>query len=158
MSEILGTLFKYLVGLLAVVAIVLITNNVMASNKTQNAISDVTQLATAAQSLYNGSPAFTTLTDSVAIDSHIAPADMISGTGLVNPWGGTVTVAVDANPSQFDITETLVPNAACVQFASTLTSLQTLKINGTAQTLPLDPGTAATTCTASNTMTLTFGH
>jgi hypothetical protein len=158
MSEILGTLFKYLLSLLGVAGVTLILYNVFAANKTQGAISDITQLQTGAQSLYNAQSSFTSLNNAVAIASKIAPTDMITGTALVNPWGGVVTVAVDTNPAEFDITETLVPNDACTQLASNLTSLLALKINGTAQTLPLDPGTAATTCTASNTMTFIYGH
>ncbi len=160
MSEILGTLFKYLVALLGVAAVVMVLYQVFGANKTQNAISDLTLLQTNVQSLYNGQNTFTTITNTVAIDGKLAPASMISGTSLVNPWGGTVTINVNAgNSSQFDITETAIPQDACAKLINSLTSVVGLKVNGTAQTLPLDAGTAVSACNAAaNTLILTFAH
>lgn len=159
MKEILGTIFSYLLGLLGVVAVVGFVYTAFGSNKIQTAITDLTQLATNAQALYASQSSFTTLTNTVAINGALAPTDMISSSSLTNPWGGTVTVAVDSSASQFTITETLVPVAACAKFVSSLPSIVGLKINGTAQPLPMDAGTAVTNCaTATNTMIFTFGH
>lgn len=160
MSEILGVLFKYLVALLGVSAVVMVAYQVFGVNKTQTAISDLTTLQVSAQALYAGQSSFTTLTNTVAIAAKLAPSGMISGTALTNPWGGTVTLAVNgANSSRFDITETLVPTEACAKMASNLTNMVILSINGANQTLPIDAGTAATACNAaSNTMIFTFSH
>lgn len=159
MSEILGTLFKYLVALLGVAAVVLILYQVFGSNKTQTALSDVTLLQTNTQSLYNAQSTFTSVTDAVAIAGKLAPSGMISGTALVNPWGGAVTIAVNANASQFDITEASVPSDACAKMIVGLSSVVALKVNGAAQTLPLDAGLATAACNATaNTLIFTFAH
>lgn len=159
MSEILGTLFKYLVSLLGVAAVVLILYQVFGSNKTQNAISDITQLQANSQALYNTQNNFTSLTNTIAVSGKLAPSGMISGTALVNPWGGAVTVNVNAtNAAQFDITEAGVPVDACAKMISGLATAVGLKVNGTAQTLPVDAGAAVTACNAaSNTTIFTFG-
>lgn len=160
MSEILGTLFKYLVSLLGVAAVVLILYQVFGANKTQNAISDVTLLQTNVQALYNAQNTFTTLTTAVAIGAKLAPPSMIAGAALTNPWGGTVGINVNAGSAvQFDITEPAVPADACPKMISALGTVVGLKINTVAQTLPIDAGTAATACNlASNTLVLTFAH
>lgn len=159
MSEILGALFKYLVAMLGVAAVVMILYQVFGSNKTQNAISDLTLLQANTQALYNGQSSFTSLTNAVAIAGKLAPTGMISGAALVNPWGGAVTVAVNAAPTQFDITETLVPADACAKIIVGLSSLVGLKVNGAAQVLPLDAGTTTTACNAvTNTLIFTFAH
>lgn len=160
MSEILGTLFKYLVALLGVAAVVLILYQVFGSNKTQTAIADITLLQTNTQALYNAQSTFTTLTSAVAISGKIAPSNMISGATLVNPWGGTVLINVDAgNASQFEITEPAVPADSCAKMIVGLSTAVAVKVNGTAQTLPLDAGTAVTACNvAANTLVFTFAH
>lgn len=166
MSEILGTLFKYLVSLLGVAAVVLVLYQVFGANKTQNAIADITLLQTNTQGLYNGQNSFngaTPLSNAVAIAGKLAPSDMIPGAAgvLSNPWGGTVTIAPNANPALFDITEnTLVPADACAKMAVSVGSVVSLKIGaGAVLTPPLDAGSVAIACnTASNPMVFTFGH
>ena len=160
MSEILGTLFKYLVSLLGVAAVVLVVYQVFGSNKTQNAISGLTQLQTNTQALYNTQSAFTTITNTIAINGKLAPSDMISGTSLLNPWGGAVTINVNGTlASQFDITEAGVPADACAKMIVGMPNTVALKVNTVAQTLPLDPGAAVTACNAAaNTMIFTFAH
>lgn len=164
MSEILGALFKYLVALLGVGAVVVILYQVFSTNKTQNAISDLTQLQANSQALYNGQNTFTTLTNTVAVSGKLATASMIAGSSnLQNPWGGVVTINVNSgNASQFDITETAVPQDACAKMLVGLPTVVALKVNGTSQTLPLDAGTAVVACsvatTAGNTLIYTFAH
>lgn len=159
MSEILGTLFKYLLSLLGVAAVVVILYQVFGANKIQDATSELTTLQANAQALYNGQSTFTTLTNTVAINGKLAPTSMISGTSLVTPWGGTITIAVNATASQFDITEVGIPPDACAKMIVGLASLVALKVNTIAQTLPLDAGTAVTACNAAaNTMIFTFTH
>jgi hypothetical protein len=159
-SEILGALFKYLVALLGVVAVVAILYSVFGSNKTQNAISDMTQMQTNIQGLYNNQSNFTSLTNTVAINGKLAPDTMISGTSLVNPWGGTVTVAVNSgNAARFDVTHTQVPRDACAKMITGLPAIVGLSVNATAATLPLDAGAAVTACNAAtNTLVFTFAR
>jgi hypothetical protein len=161
MSEILGALFKYVAMVLGVGAVMMVLYNAFGQNKVGSAISDLTQLEGNIQSLYTGSTPFTTLTTAVAVSGKLAPASMISGTNLSNPWGGSPTVAVNAgNSAQYDVTEPNVPPDACAKFIGAFSSAVVgLKVNGTAQTLPLDPGNAVTACNlTANTMIFTFGH
>lgn len=160
MSEILGTLFKYLVSLLGVAAVVLILYQVFGANKTQNAISDLTLLQTNTQALYSAQNSFTSLTTAVAIAGKLAPVSMISGTTLINPWGGTALVNVNATlATQFDVTEPAVPADSCAKMAVGLSNTVGLKINSVAQTLPLEAGAAVTACNATaNTLIFTFAR
>lgn len=161
MSEILGALFKYLVALLGVGAVVLVLYQVFGTNKTQNAISDLTQLQSNAQALYNAQNTFTTLTNTVAVSGKLATTSMIAGTtALQNPWGGAVTINVNSsNSAQFDITEAAVPQDACAKMVSGLSTVVALKVNTVSQTLPLDAGTAVVACNViSNTIIYTFAH
>jgi type II secretory pathway pseudopilin PulG len=160
MSEILGTLFKYLVSLLGVAAVVVILYQVFGANKTSNAISDITLLQTNAQALYSAQNSFTSLTTAVAIAGKLAPTGMISGTSLVNPWGGTVALNVNAgNATQFDITEPGVPADACAKMIVGLSTAVALTVNAVAQKLPLDAGAAVTACNvAANTLVFTFAR
>lgn len=164
MSEILGTLFKYLVSLLGVAAVVLILYQVFGSNKTQNAISDITLLQTNTQALYNAQSTFTGITNTVAVSGKLAPAGMMNGTAstLLNPWGGATTIAVNGTATKFDITSVGVPQEACAKMAVSIGSVVTLAVNTVDVTMPVDAGNAVAKCNvataAGNTMLFTFSH
>jgi len=72
MSEILGTLFKYLVAILGVAAVVLILNKTFGANKVQNTIAQVTQTTANIQALYNAQNNFTSLNNAVVIAGKLA--------------------------------------------------------------------------------------
>lgn len=161
MSEILGTLFKYLLALLAVSAVVLVLYESLSSDKVSTAAADVTTLQSNVAQLYGGSPSYGSLSDTVLINASAAPTSMVSGTGtkatLVDPWAGAVTVAEDATTtSDFDITLAAVPQGACTKLASAVASYSSLTVNGTAETAPVDPGTIAGLCTAGDANTVVF--
>lgn len=160
MSEILGALFKNLAALIGVAAVALILYSVFGSSKTSNAINDLNQLQTNAQALYSTQTTFTTLTNTIAVNGGLAPTRMVSGTSLVNPWSGAITVAVNAgDATRFDVTQAGVPNDSCSKMATNTPSIVGLKINGATQTLPIDAGTAVAACNASpNTLVFTFSH
>lgn len=161
MNEILGTLFANLARLLGIAAVVGILYVVFASNKTTDAITDTTQLQTNVQGLYSGQATFTSLTNAVAIAGKLAPKNMISGSNLVNPWGGAVTVRVNTtNAGRFDVVHAAsIPQDACPKLVQSQSSAVGVSINGTAQTLPLDVGTATGACNvAENAVTFTFAH
>ena len=159
MSEILGTLFKYLLSLLGVGAAVAALYQGFGSNKTQTFVSDITLLQSNVTSLYQGAAGgFVTLTNAVAISGKLAPTDMISGAALTTPWGGTATLAGTA--TQYTITSTQVPNDACAKAASSFPTALAIGVGAagaTAVALPADPGTVAGQCAATNTMIFTFG-
>ncbi len=161
MSEILGAMFKGLLALLGVGAVVAILYQAFGTNKTQAAMTNTTQLHANAQTLYHTVSTFDSLTNEVAINGKLAPSDMISGTELVNPWGGTVTIGVNAgSKSEFDIVHSAsIPSDSCAKMTGGLGTAIRITINGTSYDPPVDPGTAATACKAkANAMTFTFGH
>ncbi len=162
MGEIFGTLFGKIIALLGLVVVVGVLYLAFASDKTTKATSDITLLSTNAQSLYNAQSTFTSLTNTVAVSGKLAPTNMITGAAtLTNPWGGVVTINVNAgNSSQFDITETLIPADACSKMLTTLSNLVALKVNAAAVALPIDAGAATVACNSplSNTLILTFTH
>jgi hypothetical protein len=165
MSEILGTLFKYLVAILGVAAVVLILNKTFGANKVQNTIAQVTQTTANIQTLYNAQNNFTSLTNTVVIAGKLAPADMVSGTNLVNPWNGAVAFAVDANAAQYTMTQNGVPNDACAKLATGIPGAISVQINGgtvqNSATNPLDAGAATTACNSNadtNTLVFVFGR
>ncbi|MFT3960953.1 type 4 pilus major pilin [Propionivibrio sp.] len=163
MSEILGAIFKAIVALLSLGAVVGIGVTASNGNKNANAVAELSQLVFNVQASYP-SGAFTSLTNTVATagdkGSRMAPEGMISGTSLVNPWGGAVTVNVNAgNAARFDVTTASVSASGCQKLATNMGTALALSINGTAQTLPMDAGTATTACQNSpNSMAFTFGH
>lgn len=160
MDNILGLLFSKLGMLLGLIAVMGVSYAFFQSNKTSTAISDLAQTSEGIQTLYGGNQ-FTSLSNTVVTNAKLPPADMTTGAGvLVNPWNGTVTASVDpANASQFQVTETNVPADGCAKLAQSL-SYAAITVNGTAITLPADPGQVTTACSASNpaTMMLVFGH
>lgn len=162
MSEILGALFKYVIQLIGVAAVVGVLYLAFGSSKNTDAISDMHSLATNTQSLYYGQQVFT-VTNAVAITAKLAPSRMINPTktALVNQWGGAITIRANAtDPSKFDIQTTKVPNDGCAQMAANTPSLVGLSVNGQAQTLPVDAGAVAGVCSVSdnNTLIATFSH
>jgi type II secretory pathway pseudopilin PulG len=160
MSEILGTMFKYLVQLLGVAAVVGILYSVFASNKTGDAVSDTTQLQTNIQALYSGQPSFSSLNNTVAITGKLAPKNMISGTTLVNPWSGAVTVGPNSNTARFDVSHAAsIPKESCAKLIQSQSSAVVLTVNGTAVNLPVDAGTAVANCNVdANAVVFTYAH
>lgn len=158
MSEILGTLFKYLMALLGVAVVVGILFVAQHKNKATTEAGNLTQLATNVSSTYSGQATFTGL--STAVCANLAPPGMSPpGTStLVNQWGQAVTCAVDANAAQFDVVENGVASDGCADLVNHMKSYVSLTLNGTTYTTatPLDAGTATTACNAAATQTITF--
>lgn len=154
MSEIVGTMFKTMMVLLGLGAVVAVFWNVMGMDKTSRALSAQTELTANVIDLYSAQSNFTTLTNTVMINAKKVPDSLLSGSAIKNPWGGDVTLAVNSgNAGRFDITQTLVPSDACVKMATSNSRIIALTINGSSQSIPVDAGNAATAC-ASTTNTL----
>jgi hypothetical protein len=160
MSEILGTLFKYLMMLLGVAAVVFILYEVLGSNKTSNAVSQTTQMVSSIQALYAGQNNFSSLNNVISSNpATVVPSAMLGGGNpITDPWGGAVTVQTDANPSMFDVILRQVPNKACSSLAASMGSFESLTINGTSLTPPVDAGAADAACNATtNSLTFVYG-
>ncbi len=160
MSEILGTLFKYLMMLLGVAAVVFILYETLGSNKTSNAVSQTTQMVSNIQALYAGQNNFSSLNNVISSNpATVVPSAMLGGANpITDPWGGAVTVQTDANTSEFDVILSQVPNKACSSLASSMGSFESLTINGTQLTPPVDAGAADAACNATaNSLTFVYG-
>lgn len=159
MRNIMGDLFSALIFLLGLIGLFALYNNVTSSNKSNQAFTDLSTMVGATQALYASHPSFASISATAVINSRSAPATMVSGAALINPWGGNVTVAPAANTSFFTVTEPSVPNDACVKMATSLSNLGALSINGTSVTLPADPSVVSGVCTGdANSLVFTFGH
>lgn len=160
MRDLIGGLFAALVTIIGIVALIALYNNVTSSNKSSQALTDLTSMVGSVQATYISHPSYTNLSSTVVINGKLAPATMISGTTLINPWGGVVTVAANAaNSSFFDVTEPSVPNDACAKMATAISNLGALTIGGTSVTLPADPSVVTSSCTGNaNSLVFTFGH
>ena len=168
MSEILGTLFKYLLALLAITAVVAVLYEALSSNKVSTAVTDLTTLQTNVSQLYAGSNTATlssTATDITAnlANSSSAPSSMVSNGTLVNPWGGAVKVTVagatSTVPPEGTIEFDSVPNGACAKMVSSLwPSMTTVSINSTSATTVTAAIQAcgASTTGSSNNIIFTF--
>jgi len=163
MDGILGRVMQIAVGLLLIVGVVVAAQNMFSSSKASNATSDLLALGQAIQGGYSAQPTFGTVTNTVVLAAGWVPSDMGSAKTsptITNQWGGAVTVVVDTNTSQFDVTEAGVPDAACATMLNGAQNAVSVTLNGTAIAgPPFDPGTISTSCnTASNTVKFVFGH
>lgn len=160
MREMLGTIIAWLLGLLAIGTLLVMFNTATSTSKTNQALSDLSSMVSSIQAIYYSHPSYSTLSPTVAINGKLAPQSMINGASLINPWGGTVGLAVNSsNSSRFDVTEPNVPSDACSKLATAIGNLESLAINGSSLALPSDPATVTTSCNNNiNTMVFTFGH
>lgn len=161
MSEILGTLFKYLAQIMGVAAVVGIGFLVFGNAKSSNAVSQVNQLAMNTQALYQGQNSFATITVAGAINGRLAPNEMINGNALRCPWTGcTATIAPNANPTMFDITLVGVPADGCNKLGTSMPQAAQMSVNAAAVPIPADAGNVLAACNsaANNTMVFTFSH
>lgn len=169
MSEILGTLFKYLLALLAITAVVGILYQALGSNKISTAASQLTTLQANINQLYAGTTSGPSgLSNTTLISAAVVPPGMqtnaTAGT-ITNSWGGTVAVQPDGTlTNDVDISFAGVPQQACVKLATALLpSMAQITIGSTVVTAA-DTKTAPTTeiataCAAgasSNTLIFTF--
>jgi len=126
----------------------------MGSSKSSTAIQEVAQVTANIQGAYANQSTFSTLTVPVAISDKLVPANMISGTSIVNPYGGTIALGPDATyPNGFDLTENGLDSGSCASLATGVTAYA-VDINGTQVATgnqAVDPATAASDCTQAGT-------
>lgn len=126
----------------------------LSSSKSSTAIQEVAQVTANIQGAYANAATFSTLTVPVAITDKLVPANMISGTTIVNPYGGDITLGPDATYTNgFDLTEQGLDSGACASLATGVTAYA-IDINGTqvaSGNQAVDPSTAAADCTQAGT-------
>jgi hypothetical protein len=163
MDGILGRVMQIAVGLILIVGVVVAAQQMFASSKASNATSDLLALGQAIQGGYSAQPTFGTVNNGVALAAGWVPSDMGSAKTsptITNQWGGAVTLTVDANTSQFDVTEAGVPDAACSTMLNGAQNAVSVTLNGAAIAgPPYDPATIAASCTTgTNTLKFVFSH
>lgn len=154
--SILVTVIIFLVILTGVFAMVGRTTE---GAKLQQAQQDIAAIQMATRQTYATSKTYAGLDNATAIKAGILPEAMVSGGSGVNPWGGSVTVAVDTTPTQFTIAYAGLPQDACMQlaaygngnWASAKAGTTTIPQNGTGVV-----AAAATGCATATGNTVTF--
>lgn len=182
MSEILGTLFKYLLALLAIAAVVIVLYEALGSSKVSTAISDVTTMQTNITQLAAGSNG-SSVTEAELVSAGAIPASMVNvttagsktTTTLSGPWGGTVTFPTAAS-GMVGIDIPNVPSKDCIKMVMALApAMQEIDVgpagsgagtsvsgsggassSGTAPTFGLGEVTTACTNQASNDVVVFF--
>jgi hypothetical protein len=163
MDGILGRVMATVVGLLMIAGVVVAAQQMFGGSKASNATSDLLTLEQGIQGAYSAQPTFASLTNTVSNTAGWTPSDMNGGSGtatITNQWGGAVTVAVDTNTAQFDVTEQGVPSSACATIVNGAQNAVSVTANGTALTgPPYDPAALSASCNSSaNTLKFVFSH
>jgi prepilin-type N-terminal cleavage/methylation domain-containing protein len=141
----------------ALIAIIIpVSNKVMASNKTNNAVTQATQLSGKIKALYRGGPNYGGLTVAIAMNAGAVPEEMRNGTALVNPWGGAVLLAPTnvggGTNNAIRVTYQRVPQSACINMASNVSAqFDVVTVNSTVTkaygtTGSADPAALSTAC------------
>lgn len=121
----------------------------MGSMDKSNHYKDILTLRATVKGMYAGKNNYgTAVMDSAIITQRAAPTSMISGTTLVNPWNGQISV--QGNGTTFTIADNAVPAEDCADNVAKGDSSvwSSITINGAAVTLPADPVAVANQCTA----------
>jgi len=146
-----ASLIEAVLFLVIVVVVILgvfaLFTGAFSTSKIQNEMNYVQTLSGNVESLYATNHNYGTadITASL-VSTKDAPTPMIVGTGLVDSWGGAVTVAGVTN--DFTITYNAVPQKECIQLSQASLNPIAVSINGTAQTLPLTVAAVTTACSS----------
>lgn len=159
MSEVIGFLWKALMVLLTLGAVIYAGERAMSGNKDGNDLSNITQLSLNIKNLYSGSANYSTLTNAAALSAgKVVPDSMKSGGSIVNAFAGTVTVGPNANPSMYDINSAGIPQDSCIHELTSVGGVISVKANGTTLTPPVDGAAAAAACNLATGNTLIFTY
>lgn len=152
MLESMGSILMYLI-LIAGVAVVLAT--LFSSSKLGETEQAVVSMRMQIQHLFSGGSDYAGLDNDLAIKSGIVPKRLLRGTNLINPWGGSVTVAATADTGIFSITFAGIPQEECTKLATfQLESWNSITVNG--NDIPKDTGAAAAAASCASTNTIAF--
>jgi type II secretory pathway pseudopilin PulG len=122
------------VGALLLIGGIATYRQVTAGNQTNEAQRDLQRVASSVRTAYQSQNDYTDLDTDTAIQLGVFPG-LAVGTTPTNSFGGDLTVAVNGTDSRlFDLTMTDVPEAACIQLATSIqdpAELEELTIDGT---------------------------
>jgi hypothetical protein len=165
MDSILGRVIGIAITLILVVGVVIASSSLFSGAKASNAANDLTTLIANVQAAYATQPNFTNLNNTAVTNGKWAPSDMVTGAGgLINQWGGQVTVQQDKldgnNTAEFDVVETAIPADACVKLVNTVPAAIKVTVGAASTTaIATDPAAVAGVCSAGSiTLNFVMGH
>lgn len=133
------------------------------SAKDNSNLADMSLLISKIRSAYAGQSTYGTGSLNATLLTYRAvPPSMISGTSIVNTWGGTVTVT--GAGATVTVSSAAIPQENCASMVKSFggstgggSGITGISVNGSALTLPVTTATAATGCNAANnTVVLTI--
>lgn len=108
------------------------------------------------QQMFTSSLDYTGLSNDLAIKAGLVPKKLVKGGGIVNGWGGAVTLAEGDDTGTFTITVSGIPQDACTKLATfQIESWLSVEVNNTAISADTAVVEAADNCQASNTIVYT---
>lgn len=165
MSEILGTLFKYLLALLAIAAVVVVLYEALSSGKVSETVSDITTLRANITQLASASDGGS-ITPVQLINAGAVPANMVNGKNIYDPWGGALNF-IPSEPGMVGIQLLNVPTKACIKLVMALApamqeiDISSNPVSGSGGSISQGPVTLSldkvtTNCIQSNLVTVYF--
>lgn len=158
----IATIFMIAVIALIIIGGIVFGRNLLGGGNLTNTEQEVSQIISGVQSLYANQVGFSGLTDSIAVDAHIAPSNEVNTANetISNPYGGSITLQPSASyANAFDVTVNGLGNGACTKMSTDMTA-QAVKINGSvvaSNGQPVSPASASSDCNAgsgANSITL----
>lgn len=150
MNNIVGIIVTVAVGILLLIVVIYGGTSAYQNSKTSNVISETSLLINNIQGAYSGSQDFTGLTNTIANQASLTPAqwNRAAGSILTSEWNSVVTVAAgtNSNANQFTVTLGDVPAYACPKLASQISALSVQVGSGTVRTPPVSFTDASNDC------------
>lgn len=156
MSEILGTLFKYLLAILAITALLVIAYQALGGSEVEAASADITTMQANITEFYADQTAPTLdITTADVMAEGLVPSNMVSGTGknatITGPWGGQVSFKAEKaqapgeTGATFGVVIQNIPPADCKKLIATvLPSMDHIDLVGSGTTIvTADPNFAS---------------
>jgi type II secretory pathway pseudopilin PulG len=146
----LEVVLSLMIAAAVIISAVMFFVNARGGASANDAIRQVQSISSAVSSLYGTRADFDGLTTENAIAAGIFPDSMVSGTRVINGWGGDVTVETNSTDStSFDLTFEGVPGDACIRLVSSTgsgNSIRSIKVGASSVSLPASPADAAAAC------------
>ena len=94
------------------------------AQRTNSAVRNISAIASETRGLYQQQNSFDGFTQAALINAGAVPSSLISGSNLINEWGGTIAAASTGSTdtpahSGFTVTYPSLPTAACVRLTTT---------------------------------------
>lgn len=126
----IAVIFMIAVIALVLVGGVILGEQLMSGGNLTNTQQEIASIVSGVQGLYSTQVGFTGLDDSVVISAGIPPKNDVSGTSIVDPYGGAITLAPSTVVTNgFDLTVASLSNGPCTKLATTVDAYE-LQVNG----------------------------